>query len=257
MNPYSFITTETKEDILYIGLLRPDKRNALNTDLILQIGQAISGADKNTGCIVLFGHGKHFSAGLDLSELEERDVVEGLQHSLTWHPVFHQIQYGKIPVIAALHGACIGGGLELASAAHIRIADASTFYALPEGSRGIFVGGGGSVRLPKLIGTATMMDMMLTGRVFKADEGYQKGFAQYLVEEGQAMIKAHELALKIKMNTPMTNYAVTHVLPRVVETHQDGGLIMEALVAAISQSAPEAKARLRDFLEGRAKKVGE
>jgi enoyl-CoA hydratase/carnithine racemase len=98
-----------------------------------------------------------------------------------WHDALDRLQYGPVPVIAALHGAVVGGGLELASACHIRVADDSTFYALPEGSRGIFVGGGGSVRIPRLIGTARMTDMMLTGRVYNAEDGERAGLAQYLV----------------------------------------------------------------------------
>ena len=101
------------------------------------------------------------------------------------------MQYGPVPVVAALHGAVVGGGLELAAACHIRVADDTTFYALPEGSRGIFVGGGGAVRIPRLIGAARMTDMMLTGRVYNAQEGERVGFAQYLVPEGQAFAKAH------------------------------------------------------------------
>src|SRR6185312_14054953 len=104
--------------------------------------------------------------------------------------VFDRIQYCRVPVIAALKGAVIGGGLELACAAHIRVADPSAYYALPEGSRGIFVGGGGSVRLPRLIGVARMADMMLTGRVYSATEGLTLGFAQYLTEADGALTKA-------------------------------------------------------------------
>ena len=89
-----------------------------------------------------------------------------------WHRVFDRIQYSRVPVIAALRGAVIGGGLELACAAHIRVAEPSAYFALPEGQRGIFVGGGGSVRLlPRLIGVARMTDMMLTGRVYSCDRG--------------------------------------------------------------------------------------
>jgi enoyl-CoA hydratase/carnithine racemase len=106
-----------------------------------------------------------FCAGLDLSELSERDAGQGMHHSRMWHAALECVQYGPVPVVAALHGAVVGGGLELASACHIRVADDTTFFALPEGSRGIFVGGGGSVRIPKLIGVARMTDMMLTGRV--------------------------------------------------------------------------------------------
>ncbi len=89
------------------------------------------------------------------------------------------------PVIAALKGAVIGGGLELACAAHIRVAEPSAYFALPEGQRGIFVGGGGSVRLPRLIGVARMTDMMLTGRVYSATEGASYGFSQYLDRGGR------------------------------------------------------------------------
>jgi enoyl-CoA hydratase/carnithine racemase len=97
---------------------------------------------------VLDGEGEHFCAGLDLSELKERDAGQGMHHSRMWHAALERVQYGPVPVVAALHGAVVGGGLELASACHIRVADESTFYALPEGSRGIFVGGGGAVRIP-------------------------------------------------------------------------------------------------------------
>ena len=172
-----------------------------------------------------------------------------------WHAALEAVQYGPVPVIAALHGAVVGGGLELASAAHLRVADATTFYALPEGTRGIFVGGGGSVRIPKLIGVARMTDMMLTGRVYNAEDGERVGFAQYLVAEGQALDKALELAGRIAQNAPLTNFALTHTLPRIAEQPADHGFMTEALMAAIAQSAPEAKQRVRAFLEGKAAKV--
>ena len=104
-----------------------------------------------------------------------------------------------VPVVAALHGAVVGGGLELAASCHIRVADETTFYALPEGARGIFVGGGGAVRIPRLIGVARMADMMLTGRVYQAEEGERAGFAQYLVPAGEATTKAIALAKRIAL----------------------------------------------------------
>jgi (methylthio)acryloyl-CoA hydratase len=166
------------------------------------------------------------------------------------------VQYGPVPVIAALHGAVVGGGLELASACHIRVADDTAFYALPEGSRGIFVGGGGAVRIPRLIGTARMTDMMMTGRVYNAQDGEHIGLAQYLVPAGQAFDKALALATRVAENAPLTNYALMHALPRIAEQPADQGFLTEALMSAIVQSAPEAKARVKDFLEGRAAKVG-
>ena len=157
--------------MLTVGLNRPAKRNALNDGIILAIQDCFSNLPEGIGAVVIHGIGDHFSSGLDLSELTEHDATEGLRHSQMWHRVFDRIQYSRVPVIAALKGAVIGGGLELACAAHIRVAEPSAYFALPEGQRGIFVGGGGSVRLPRLIGVARMTDMMLTGRVYSATEG--------------------------------------------------------------------------------------
>jgi len=244
--------TGSKQEIAVVRLARGAKRNALSDGLILALRDAFQNLPSTVRAAVLDGEGEHFCAGLDLSELKERDAGEGVHHSRMWHAALDAIQYGPVPVVAALHGAVVGGGLELASAAHIRVADASTFYALPEGTRGIFVGGGGSVRIPKLIGTARMMDMMLTGRVYNAEDGERIGLAQYRVAEGSAFDKALELATRIATNAPLTNYALTHALPRIAEQPADHGYMTEALISAIAQAAPEAKQRVRDFLEGKA-----
>ncbi|MVM40030.1 crotonase/enoyl-CoA hydratase family protein [Spirosoma sp. HMF3257] len=251
------LNVEQQDDLLLIQLTRPQKRNAINDTLLLSLEAVFSTIPDGVKCVVLYAEGQHFSAGLDLSELQERDVIEGLHHSRMWHRVLDRIQFGTVPVVAVLKGACVGGGLEIAAACHIRVAEQTTFYALPEGQRGIFVGGGASVRLPKLIGMARMADMMFTGRVISADEGIWMGLSQYLVLEEQGLKKGIELAKKIALNAPMTNYALMHVLPRIADSTQSEGLLLESLMATIAQSSPEAKQRLRDFLEGRAKKVGE
>jgi len=244
-----------QQEVAVIRLTRGAKRNALNDALVLALRDQFQSLPASVRAAVIDGEGEHFCAGLDLSELQERDAGQGLHHSRMWHAALECVQYGPVPVVAALHGAVVGGGLELASACHIRVADDSTFYALPEGSRGIFVGGGGSVRIPRLIGVARMTDMMLTGRVYNAGDGERIGLAQYLVPAGTAFEKALELALRIAGNAPLTNYALTHVLPRIADQPADQGFITEAMMAAIAQSAPEAKDRVRAFLEGRAAKV--
>jgi enoyl-CoA hydratase/carnithine racemase len=172
-----------------------------------------------------------------------------------WHRVFDRIQYSRVPVIAALRGAVIGGGLELACAAHIRVAEPSAYFALPEGQRGIFVGGGGSVRLPRLIGVPRMVDMMLTGRVYSATEGASYGFSQYLTEPGGAYPKALELAERVAANAPLTNFAVLQALPMIAEANPQTGLLMESLMATVAQSDKEAKRRIRAFLEHKTAKV--
>jgi enoyl-CoA hydratase/carnithine racemase len=246
---------ELQDEIAIVRLTRGAKRNALSDELILALRHAFETLPDSVRAAVLDGEGPHFCAGLDLSELKERDAGQGMRHSRMWHAALDLVQNGPVPVIAALHGAVVGGGLELASACHIRVADSSTFYALPEGSRGIFVGGGGSVRIPKLIGVARMTDMMMTGRVYDAESGERAGFAQYLVPEGQAFDKAVELARRIATNAPLTNYALMHALPRIAEQSADHGFLTESLIAGIAQAAPEAKERVRAFLDGRASKV--
>src|SRR3984957_85302 len=246
---------ERQGAIAILKLARPEKRNALDDTTVEGIETFFSAIPDGVGAVVLAGEGDHFSAGLDLSELTERDVIAGIEHSRSWHRAFERIEFGKVPVVAVLHGAVVGGGLELAAAAHIRVAERSTYYALPEGSRGIFVGGGGSVRLPPLIGVARMMDMMLTGRTLGAEEGQTIGLSQYLVDDGAGLAKGIELAERIAGNAPFTNFAVTHMLPRIARSDPAAGFAAEARTAAIAQGEEEAKKRLKAFLEKRGPKV--
>jgi enoyl-CoA hydratase/carnithine racemase len=238
-----------------LRLSRPHKRNALDDGTIQGIENFFAAIPDDIKAMVIHGEGEHFCAGLDLSEMSERDIAAGIAHSRAWHRAFERIEFGRVPVVAVLHGAVVGGGLELAAACHIRVAERSAYYALPEGSRGIFLGGGGSVRLPRLIGTTRVIDMMLTGRTYGADEGVALGFSHYVVEAGAGLAKAIELAERMAGNAPMTNFAAMHVLPHNAEQDRASGLLMEALMAAIAQSDPEAKRRLRDFLEKRAPKT--
>jgi enoyl-CoA hydratase/carnithine racemase len=241
--------------ILHIRLNRPAKRNAINDGLIAQIHTAFVNLPEPTRAVVLSGAGEHFCAGLDLSELVARDIHAAVLHSRGWHAAFEAVQFGKVPVVAVLHGAVVGGGLELAASCHIRVAEDSAYFGLPEGQRGIFVGGGGSVRIPRLMGTARMTDMMLTGRVFDADEGERHGVVNYRVADGAGLDKGIALARKIAGNAPMTAFAVMHALPRIVEMSPAEGLFTESLMASAASNTPEAQERLRAFLEGRAGKV--
>jgi len=251
------LSASAQGEIAILRLSRPEKRNALDDETILGLETFFDMLPDTAKAVVLHGEGEHFSAGLNLTELTERDIVDGIAHSRMWHRVFEGIQFGRVPVVAVLHGGVIGGGLELAAAAHIRVAERSAFYALPEGQRGIFVGGGGSMRLPRLIGVARMMDMMLTGRAYNAEDGQTIGLSHYLVSAGEGLARGMELARRIAGNAPLTNFAVMHVLPRIAESDPASGLLTEALMTAIAQNDEEAKTRLKAFLEKRAPKVVE
>jgi enoyl-CoA hydratase/carnithine racemase len=252
---YATLRFQRRGAVGVVLLARPQKRNALSDQMVEELDACIAALPGAVRAVVLHGAGKHFCAGLDLAELADRSAAAGVAHSRGWHRVFDRIQFGRVPVVAVLHGAVVGGGLELASTAHLRVAETGTFYALPEGQRGIFVGGGASVRVSRLIGAARMADMMFTGRVYSADEGQAAGISTYLVPAGKGLEKGIELAARIAGNAPATNFALMHALPRIAELGQDAGLLMESLMAGIAQSEPEAKRRMKDFLEKRAGKV--
>ncbi|CAM5504316.1 crotonase/enoyl-CoA hydratase family protein [Eoetvoesiella caeni] len=241
--------------IAQVRITRPNKRNALNEDLVMAIKACFESMPESVKAIVLYGEGDHFCAGLDLSEVSAHTVPQSVLHSRMWHAAFEYVQFGRAPVIAVLHGAVVGGGFELASAAHIRVAEESAFYALPEGKRGLFVGGGGSVRISRLIGVARMSDLMLTGRVLNAQEGHQIGISQYSVGNGQGLAKAMELAESIATNAAMTNYGVMHMLPRIADQSIQDGLATESLMAAVAQTDPATLDLLAQFLQGKKNKV--
>lgn len=251
----STLHAERRGPIAVLRLSRPEKRNAFSDESVLGVETFFTSLPDDIRVVVLHGEGDHFCAGLDLSELSERDVSSGIMHSRMWHRIFDKIEFGKVPVVSAVHGAVVGGGLEIAAATHVRVAERSAYYGLPEGSRGIYVGGGGSVRVPRLIGTSRMMEMMMTGRTYAAEEGFAIGLSHYLVDNGTGFAKALELAARIAQNTALTNFAVMHVLPRIGESDPASGYMMEALMAAIAQGDPEAKARMQAFLEKRGPKV--
>ena len=249
------LTCEQQGDIVILRLNRPEKANALDDRTVLALGAFLEHPPQGAKAIVLAANGKHFSAGLDLADVSGMTTRENIHHSRSWHKAFEAVEFGALPVVAVLHGAVIGGGLELAAATHVRVAEASAYYALPEGQRGIFVGGGGSVRLPRLIGTSRMMEMMLTGRTYGAEEGLALGLSHYLVPNGDGLETGIALARKIAANSALTNYAVMHALPRIAEAPPSSGYMFETLMAAITQGDEEAKARKQAFLEKRAAKV--
>ena len=247
---------ERRGGVVIVTLDRPDKRNALSDELVLGLTAFFSTIPDDVHGVVMHGAGGNFCAGLDLNELKEKSVADSFQTSQIGQRLNDTVQYCRVPVIAVLQGAVIGGGLELAAAAHVRIAEKGSYYALPEGTRGIFIGSGGSVRLPRLIGASTVIEMMLTGHVYDAEEAHQLlRLSHYLVEPDDGLAKGIALAEKIAQNAPLANFAIIQAIPRIAEQDPASGLFTEMLMVAIAQGDDEAKQRLRDFLERKAGKV--
>ena len=243
------VNTSSADGIYTITLARPAKRNAISDRLLAALEAALVATPEGTRAIVLAGEGDHFCAGLDLAEHQHREPFGVMQHSQTWHRIFDRIQNGGIPVIAAMQGAVIGGGLELATATHIRVAEPNTIYQLPEGRHGIFVGGGASVRVAKIIGAGRMCEMMLTGRILDATEGQNLGLSHYVVGAGESLAKAQDLARRVAENAPMANWAMVTAIARIDNMASDDGFFVESLTAALTQTSPEVAERIGHFLQ--------
>lgn len=245
---------DVEDEIATLTMNRPNKRNAMCDDLLAEIDAFFSKPPEGVKVAVLTGTAGHFCSGLDLSEHVARDAEATMRHSRGWHDVMDRIQYSGMPVVSAMFGAVIGGGLELATATHVRIAEPSTIFQLPEGRRGIYVGGGASVRVGRILGADRIIEMMLTGRKYNADEGLALGLAHYAVGEGEALPMAQDLARKIARNAPLSNYVMIHALSRIEDMSKTDGLFTESLCAALTQTSPDAVEGLNAFLEKRAPK---
>lgn len=200
------LQVEVEGPVATLVMNRPHKRNAMCDALLDALDQFFAHPPNEVRVVVLTGTAGHFCSGLDLSEHVSRDAEGTMRHSRNWHRVMEQIQFSGLPVVSAMFGAVIGGGLELAASTHVRIAEASTIFQLPEGRRGIFVGGGASVRIGRILGADRMCEMMLTGRKFGAEEGLALGLTHYAVAEGEALPLARKLALQIAQNATLSNY---------------------------------------------------
>jgi enoyl-CoA hydratase/carnithine racemase len=240
-----------------VTLNRPNKRNALDIATIDELVEFFSLAPRaGVRAVVLAGSGDHFCAGLDLIEHHDQDrsPADFMHVCLRWHEAFNKMEYGGVPIIAALQGAVVGGGLELASSAHIRVMNETTYFALPEGQRGLFTGGGATIRVTDLVGKSRMIDMMLTGRVYQGAEAADLGFAQYNVE-GSVMDKALELARKAAQNLPLSNFAICSAVSHIQNMSAMDGAYAEAVVAGVVNTQHDARERLAAFADKSAARV--
>jgi (methylthio)acryloyl-CoA hydratase len=247
---------EIRDTIAILSFNRPDKRNAINDALLDELREFFAKPPKGVRAVVLQGLGGHFSAGLDLSEQSRREPEQVLYHSRSWHSVMEAMQFGGLPIVSVLTGAVMGGGLEIAAATHVRVSEPSALFQLPEGKRGIFVGGGATVRVGRIIGPDRMTEMMLTGRRYDAQDGLRLGLSHYLVEPGEGLARALELAGEIASNATLVNYLIIQAISRIGDMSRADGLFAESLSAALSQSGADALEGLNAFLEKRKPRFG-
>ncbi|MBV6651698.1 MAG: crotonase/enoyl-CoA hydratase family protein [Hoeflea sp.] len=250
-NSSDMLLVTTDGPVATLTMNRPAKRNAMCDELLEALEAFFSNPPEGVRAVILTGTAGHYCSGLDLSEHVSRDAEGTMRHSRNWHRVMDIIQFSGLPVVSAMFGAVIGGGLELATSTHVRIAEPSTIFQLPEGMRGIFVGGGATVRVGRIIGSDRMCEMMLTGRKYGAEEGLALGLTHYSVGEGEAMELAQKLATKIASNASLSNYMMIQAISRISDMSKSDGLFAESLCAAVSQTSADAEEGLRSFLEKR------
>jgi enoyl-CoA hydratase len=203
----ALILTEIRNQIAFLTINRPQQLNALNKDTIEALHNALAAADEDpaVGVIVLTGSGeKAFVAGADIKEFADFNIAQGGELALRGQQtLFDFIEQLSTPVIAAVNGFALGGGLELAMAAHIRIASSNARMGLPETSLGVIPGYGGTQRLAQLIGRGKANEIIFTAGMLKADEALQWGLVNAVVEQADLLATCETMAQKMLANSPM------------------------------------------------------
>lgn len=204
---YQQIIAEIKENILYITINREQKLNALNKEVLTELADVIAMAATNDAVrgVLLTGAGeKAFVAGADISEFQNYNLVEGKELARNGHnQVFNAIENCPKPVVAAINGFALGGGLELAMACHIRIASENAKLGLPEVTLGLIPGYGGTQRLAQLVGKGRAIEMIATADMITAEKAAKIGLVNEVVSQAELIAKAEEILNKIKLRAPL------------------------------------------------------
>lgn len=253
-NTFDFLQLTIEETgIALLSVNRPSKLNALNKSVLDEFEAAFSNLhqDKNVRAVIVTGAGeKAFVAGADISELRGLSKKKGRKLSRQGQGVFRLIEEMPKPVVAVINGYALGGGLELALACHLRIAEPQAVMGLPETSLGLIPGYGGTQRLTRTVGKAKALEMILTGNFVKAEEANQIGLINTVTEEGQAMAKAKKLVTSILENGPL---AIAQAIKSVqmAEGEIDEGYRFEADAFGKLCETEDAKEGTTAFLEKR------
>lgn len=241
--------------VLHLTINRPEKRNALALALLDEIGATLTSHASDPGilCAVITGAGdKCFAAGGDLQELDAiRSAADTRAMSRRGRAALDQVRAFPVPVIATLNGPALGGGAELALACDLRIAAEHASFGLPEVTRGIVPGAGGTQRLPRLVGPERALDLILTGRRIDAAEALRIGLVSRVVPPAELLAQARALAGAIADNAPLAVRAARAAVWRGLDLALEEGLRLEQLLAEPVRQSEDAQEGPRAFLEKR------
>lgn len=251
--PFETIILEKKGKIGYLTLNRPKVFNAINAQLISEFREAISEVEKDDEIRVLIitGAGKAFQAGADISELAKMTPLELHKWNHGILEDWRAVEALRKPVIAAINGYALGGGLELAISCDIRVASENARMGTPEVSLGIIPGTGGTQRLPRLVGKGAALEILLTGEAIGAQEAYRIGLVNKVVPEGQVVAAAEGIANKIIRNAPLAVMLAKDAVEVGEELPLDAAVEYGHKNVLLCQSSEDAKEGLTAFLEKR------
>ena len=206
MREFNTIEVAVEENVAVITINRPKFLNALNTEVLNELSQAVDliDGDSTIRVVVLTGSGeKAFVAGADISEMQNKNVLEAREFSALGNKVFSKIENVKMPVIAAVNGFALGGGCELAMACDIRIAGHKAKFGQPEIGLGIMPGFGGSQRLPRLVGKGIAKEILFTGEMINAERAYEIGLVNRIVDASELLDEVKKMAQTIASKSPL------------------------------------------------------
>ncbi len=254
MPDYRFVVVEQKAGLATVKVSRPDKLNALNADTVEEIGMVFRALERDDSVrgVVLTGAGeKAFVAGADIAELSRIGPVTGVAVSRQGQDAFRAIELMRKPVVAAVNGFALGGGLELALACHLRIASENARFGLPEVKLGIIPGYGGTVRLPRLVGRGRALQMILTGEMIPADEAYRIGLVNDVVPQPALLDAATGLAHKIMANGPIAVAMALEAVDHGFHASTEDALRFESNLFGLLASTEDMREGMAAFLEKR------
>ncbi len=251
---YNTLIFEKKDDIGILTVNRPDKLNAISNELTSELSSLLDELEKDDKLrvLVITGAGdKAFVAGADIQELVDRDARMGRRVSHERQEIFSRIENLPVPVIAAVNGYALGGGLELALACNIRICSEKAQFGAPEVKLGIIPGDGGTQRLPRLVGLGRAMEMILSGDFIDAQEAHRIGLVNKVVPPEELMKAAMELAQKIASRPPLAVRYAKEAVNRSQEGDAASGFALESYLHALTCTTEDKKEGVAAFLEKR------
>ena len=254
MADLNYVRVEWDAEIAVVTVDRQDKLNALNAEVVREIGEvfeSLQDDDKVRGVILTGAGTKAFVAGADIGELATMDSVSGVRVSRDGQRVFRLIEHFPKPVLAAVGGYALGGGCELAIACHMRIASEKARFGLPEVGLGIIPGYGGTIRLARLIGLGRAIEMTLTGEMMDAKRALDVGLVSAVVDPEILLDEAKSLLRKVTKNGPVAVRMALESIYRGLDTSTAEALDFESALFGLLASTEDMKEGMSAFLEKR------